>query len=188
MERVRSLGGLYEALSRLTTPVVDTTDILRAQIVLTVSALDHYVHEITRIGMLDVINGSRMTTNAFRRFQVSIEAALTGLTGSGSTWFEDEIRQKHGFLTFQQPDKIADAIRLFSDCQLWPSVASNLNSTTQDVKNHLQLIVERRNKIAHEADLDPSYPGARWPISLTDVERTVEFIENLCETIHAIVT
>ena len=43
--------------------------------------------------------------------------------------------------------------------------ASELNLTGQDVKNRLRAIVNRRNQIVHEADLDPSYPrtGNRWP-------------------------
>lgn len=188
IERVRGLGGLYVALSRLTTPVVDTTDILRAQIVLAVSALDYYVHELTRLGMIEVFNGLRPPTNAFHRFQVTIEAAMLGLTTSGgSSWFEEEIREKHGYLAFQYPDKLADAIRLFSPCELWPSIASRFELPVQDVKNRLHLIVERRNKIAHEADLDPSYPGTRWPISHSDAENTVKFIEDLCEQIHSLV-
>lgn len=188
IERVRSLGGLYLSLARLTTPVIDATDILRAQIVLTVSALDHYVHEITRLGMIEVFNGLRQPTNAFRHFQVTIGAVIIGLETTGdSSWFEQEIREKHSFLAFQYPDKIADAIRLFSPCELWPSVASKFGLSVQDVKIRLQLIVERRNKIAHEADLDPSYPGTCWPITHSDAENAVKFIERLCDHIHSLV-
>ncbi len=186
-ERVRALGGLYAALSRLTTPIVDTSDILRAQIVLAVSALDHYVHEITRLGMLEVLSGARPATGAFRRFQVTMDAALLGISSGkgGASWLEDEIREKHGYLAFQHPDKIADAVRHFSSCELWPSVAAQLKISVEDVKTRLRLIVERRNKIAHEADVDPSYPGSRWPISLQDVENTITFIEQVCEAIQS---
>lgn len=189
IERVRALGGLYEALSRLTTSAVDTSDILRAQIVLAVSALDHYIHELTRLGMLEVFNGVRPSTNAFGRFKITMDAAMAGIAGSGgSSWVEAEIREKHGFLAFQHPDKVAEAIRLFSACDLWPQVAMKLGLSSQDVKNRLRLIVERRNKIAHEADLDPSYPGTRWPISPADASSTVKFIEDICEAIHSVIT
>ncbi len=135
IERVRAIGGLYEALDQLTTPVLDASDLLRTQIVLTVSSLDHYIHEIVRFGMLEVYHGKHLPTDAFQRFQVTIGAAMTGLAGSStSTWFETEIREKHGYLAFQHPDKIADAVRLFSSSELWPSVASQLGLTVQDVK------------------------------------------------------
>lgn len=190
IERVRAIGGLYEALKQLTTPVLDASDLLRTQIVMAVSSLDHYIHEIVRFGMLEIYDGERPPTDAFQRFQVTIGAAMTGLVGSSSSiWFETEIREKHGYLAFQHPDKIADAIRLFSSCELWPLVAAQLGLTVQDVKTRLQLIVERRNKITHEADLDPSYSGigTRWPISCNDTTQAVEFIQNLCEAIHSIV-
>lgn len=190
IERVRSIGGLYDALNQLTTPVLDASDLLRTQIVMAVSSLDHYIHEIVLVGMLEIYDGERPPTDAFQRFQVTIGAAMTGLAGSStSTWFETEIREKHGYLAFQLPDKIADAIRLFSSCELWPSVASQLRLTVHDVKTRLKLLVERRNKIAHEADLNPSYSGigTRWPISRNDTNQTVEFIKNLCEAIHSIV-
>jgi len=176
------------ALVQMTTSVVDATDILRTQIVLSVSALDHYVHEITRLGMIEIFDGLRPPTNAFRRFQVTINAAMIGLGTTGdSSWFEQEIRLKHSFLAFQHPDKIADAIRLFSTCRLWPSVASRFGVSVRDVKSHLEVIVERRNKIAHEADLDPSYPGTRWPISYSDAENAAKFIEKLCKEIHSLI-
>src|SRR3990172_4920646 len=141
IERVHALGGLYNALSRLTTPAVDITDILRAQIVLAVSALDHYIHELTRLGMLEVFNGLRPSTTAFGRFKVTMDAAMAGIAGSGgSSWVESEIREKHGFLAFQHPDKVAEAIRLFSACDLWPQVAMKLGLSSQDVKNRLRLI------------------------------------------------
>lgn len=188
INRVRQLGGLYKALCHLTTPAIDATDILRAQIVLAVSALDHYIHEVTRLGMLEVFNGVRPRTEAFLRFQITMDAAMTGLAGGGgNSWFETEIREKHGYLAFQYPDKIADAIRLLSSCELWQRVASILNLPVQDVKSNLRLIVERRNKIAHEADLDPSYPGTRWPINPDDVENAIDFIEKVCKTIHSVI-
>jgi hypothetical protein len=188
IERVRALGGLYTALSNLTTSALDATDLLRAQIVMAVSALDHYIHEVTRLGMLEVFNGSRPRNNAFLNFQVSMDAAMTGLArGGGSSWFENEIRERHGYLAFQYPERIADAIRLFSSCELWISVASKLGLPVQDVKTRLRLIIERRNKIAHEADLDPSYPATRWPIHHADTKDAVDFIEKVCEAIHSVV-
>ena len=53
-----------------------------------------------------------------------------------------------------------------------------------DVKEQLRLIIDRRNKIAHEADTDPRYPGACWPISEPDVDNALGFIERVCEAAH----
>lgn len=190
INRVKEIGGLYEALSGLTTSIIDASDLLRSQIVMSVSALDHYIHEVTRHGMLEIFDGKRSPTDAFLKFQVSMETLqqLTALAGASRALLENEIREKHSYLSFQHPDRIGDAIRLFYSLPLWPDVASSLSLPVNDVKTRLKLIVERRNKIAHEADMDPSYPGTRWPITRHDIQTTINFIENVCESIHSIIT
>ena len=190
MTRVKALGGLHRAFGELTTPAVDLTDLLRAQIVMMVSALDHYIHEITRVGMLEIYDGTRPQTHAFLRFRVAMGAAMDGFSKPGENeWFDIEIRKRHGYQAFQHPDNIANAVRLFSSCELWRSVALELNLTDQDVKNRLRAIVNRRNQIVHEADLDPSIPGSmnRWSISSVDVTSALDFIQDVCEAIHAVV-
>ncbi len=186
LDRVEHLGGLHKALMALTTSAVDSSDILRAQIVLAVSALDYYVHEITALGMVEIYEQKRPPTNAFLKYRVTLGSlALGGAVPSGSGWFAGEVRERHGFLSFQQPDKIADAVRLFSPIRLWSDVAARLSLTEEATKSKLRLIVDRRNKIAHEADIDPSYPGARWPISEGDAVNTIQFIRVVCDAIHS---
>ena len=51
--RARQLGELVESLRRIITPAIDLSDIWRAQMVLGVSALDHLIHEIARLGMIE---------------------------------------------------------------------------------------------------------------------------------------
>ena len=93
-----------------------------------------------------------------------------------------------GIWLFNILDRIADAIRLFSSCTLWISVASELNLEVEDVKTELQLIVNRRNQIAHEADLDSRTPGGnRFTISPSDTERIINFIQDIGEAIYVVV-
>lgn len=186
--RVDHLGGLHKALLTLTTQAVDASDLLRAQIVLAVSALDFYVHEVTANGMLEVFRGIRPSTAAFEKSRVSVGAMITGYPTGKTDWFEADIRERHSFLSFQQPDKIADAIRLFSDVKLWQSIAATLGQDEGTIKARLRLLVDRRNKIAHEADIDPSYPGARWPIADGDVTDSCKFLRELVDAIHAVIT
>ena len=104
-------------------------------------------------------------------------------------WLEEQIRTSHGHLSFQNPDNIADDIRLISGVSLWNEVCCSTGRLQpQDMlENSLRLIVNRRNQIAHEADLNPSYPGVLWPIDLNMADSAVTFIENLAEAIHAVV-
>ena len=161
---------------------------LSSQIVLSVSALDHYIHAITRTGMLEVYSGIRPATGAFLKFPVSAGVLMgSNSGGSGIALFEEEIRERHSFLSFQQPDKVADAIRLFSSCKLWEEVGAMMESSPSDIKTRLKLIVDRRNKIAHEAALDPNFLDVRWPITSLDADSVTDYISGLCEAVHAVV-
>jgi hypothetical protein len=90
-------------------------------------------------------------------------------------------------LCLQQADKIADAIRYISDKKLWDEVSIQMNKSAKDIKQQLNLIVDRRNKIAHEADIDPTFNiGSRWNIDELLVGDAVDFIELLVESIHQV--
>jgi hypothetical protein len=186
IDRVRELGGFHKAISGLLTAAVDPSDLLRAQHVLAVSALDHFVHEAARLGILQIFDGSRSPTDAYTRFRVSVSALALSSSKAAREALEAEIRLQHSHLSFQQPDRIADAVRLYSDVKLWDEVGALMSRTPKSIKDQLCLVVDRRNKIAHEADLDPGFPGARWPIHASDIEVSVQFIENVCEAINHI--
>lgn len=182
--RARELGELYNSLKAITTPALNTKDLLRSQIVMAVSALDHFVHEVVREGMVEIYEGTRPLVAGFSNFSVSLAEAKASIPASSSVWVDAAIRQSHGYLSFQHPDKIADAIRLIHEPPLWPAIEVRLGVPAKDIKEHLKLIVERRNKIAHEADIDPSFPGQRWPISYRDASSAIEFLKQLVEAIN----
>jgi hypothetical protein len=185
LQRVRSIHAIYLNFSEKVTEIVDLTDILRTEVVLTVSALDYFMHELTRQGMMEVWRRVRPPTPAYLRFSVSLDVVTNLLGGSQvDAYLESEIRTRHGYLAFQHPDKIADAVRLFSEVELWREVGVLMKKDTDDIKKRLKLLVERRNKIAHEADADPSYPGQRWPITTKDAEDAIEFVTELGEAIY----
>jgi len=185
IERVRALGALHDALKKQITVVMDLSDLLRAELVLAVSALDQFVHEVVRIGMLEVHRGARPPTDAFLRFGVSMENVRKANSNPGTEdWLEDEIRDRHRWQSFQSPDKIADALRLVTDLRMWEIIAAKVGETPTDLKNRLSLVIDRRNKIAHEADIDPTF-GRRWPIDPILVGDSVNFVERLAESIYA---
>jgi len=187
--RVRDLIAVHNSLKAQASSVLDLSDMLRASLVLAVSALDYYIHEVVRIGMLEIHRGQRPEPPAFSGFQISLGNARAGINAGQNidSWLEDEIRQRHSYKSFQQPNAIADAVRLICDKKLWEEVSMNMSRPAKDIKQKLILIVDRRNKIAHEADIDPSYPiGDRWPIDELLVNEAVDFLEQVVESIHHI--
>ena len=237
--RVRDLIDLHNSVKAQATGALDVSDMLRAALVLAVSALDYYVHEVVTLGMLEIHRGQRSeptpsantTQSAFSRFNVSLGAArqerlaaidiaswleteieqthgyaflqqsytvaalIPAISSSvvnrlnNASWLEDEIRERLGYQSFQQPKKIAEAIRYISDKNLWDEVANKISRQAQakDIKQQLNSIVDRRNKIAHEADIDPTFNiGNRWNIDEVLVGDAVDFIEQIVESIHQI--
>ena len=187
--RVRELGQLCQALSAITTEALKAEDLLRSQIVMAVSALDHFVHEIVRQGMVAIYEGSRPAVSGFDKFQVSLAEAKARIPSESSKWVDGAIRQRHSYLAFQHPDKIAEAIRLIHGDPLWPAIAARLDMSEQELKERLRLVIDRRNKIAHEADIVPGYSGEeeRWPISYEDAQSATDFLEQVVEAIHDVV-
>ena len=187
--RVRNLGVIHNTLNVQSTAAIDFSDILRSELVMAVSALDHYIHEIVRLGMLEVYRGTRPETSAFLRFQISLESVRQAVSAPTSDdWLDNEIRERHGWRSFQQADHIADAIRLISDISLWEQVSNRLGMPSHDVKEQLNFIVDRRNKIVHEADMDPTPYDTRWPIDEALVDDAINFIEQIAETIYDLLT
>ena len=235
--RVRDLVALHNSVKAQATGALDVSDMLRAALVLAISAVDYYVHEVVILGMLEIHRGNRSeptpspntTQSAFSRFQVSLggarqdrlttidiaswlEAEIQQTQGyeflqqsytvsnliptissrildklNNTSWLESEIRERLGYQSFQQADKIADAIRYISNKKLWDEVALQMTKSAKDIKQQLNSIVDRRNKIAHEADIDPTFNiGSRWNINELLVGDAVDFIEILVESIHQV--
>lgn len=187
LKRARELGDLASAVAAVTTSVIDVSDMWRAQIVLVVSALDHFIHDITRLGMIEIAKGSRQKTDTYLRFQMPFSAVQSALNGvPHENWVGETVREKLSWQSFQDPDKLAEAIRLISAVKLWEVVGIELDMTAADVKTRLKLIVERRNKIAHEADLDPANPGFRWPINAGMATDTINFVESVGKAVFKV--
>lgn len=174
-------------------------ELLRAEWVARVSALDHYVHELVAQRMLAVFESILPKTPAYSAFMLASDAvdrirqALTPMDASAA--FDLEVRRQLGFQSFQYPDKIADGVRMCSTTELWNAVALHQGASQQtkvaiakQIKRQLTTIVDRRNKIAHEGDLQPkALPITPWPISQGDLSIVSEFIEKLVMSIDACV-
>lgn len=195
IQRSRNLTSVFQVLESQTTQALDLSDILRASLVMSVSALDHFIHETARLGMLEAYRGERIRTPAFLRFQVTLGGFFEANTYQDfEVWLDSEIRERHGYQSFQMPDRIAEAVRLIYDQPLWNEVSQNMGIEAQTLRERLVLIIQRRNKIAHEADIMTDHAGQtlysdlRSPIDEPMVASAIDFIEQLVDSIHTIVS
>jgi hypothetical protein len=194
--RCAQLSALHAYLANNVTSAVEPDEILRAEWVARVSALDLYIHELVAQRMLEIFNGYRVASDGYLRFRLSLDTvtrirAAATLSDAGAA-FDLEVRSQLSLNTYQYPDKIADGIRLCSSCELWNSVAAHLGATpasqkgeAKRLKQQLSLVVGRRNQIAHEGDLQPTQLATPWPIAQSDLLFVATLLEKV---VHAIDT
>lgn len=121
---VKNLGTIYDVLKASTTSALDLSDILRAEFVLAVSALDFYIHELVEIGMRESYANRRPHTSMFLNFSVPIGSFFHDtFVLTSHDWLINEVRTKHSFKSFQRPENIAKAIKLISSVNLWEEVS-----------------------------------------------------------------
>lgn len=182
--RVKNLGLIYQNIQTQTTENLD--DILRAQYVMLVSALDHFIHEIVRLGMIETYNNNRTPTKSFKDFilnsdkNILFQKAIMEEKNSG--WLNGQIRHRNGFKSFQEADKIKEALLLILDKDIWEEVSEILDT---DIKRKLNLIIDRRNQISHEADIEPINQELR-EIREDDIIYSIDLIESLVNTIFEV--
>lgn len=195
------LGVLYDSLVTIGIPQPRADELLRAEWVMRLAALDLYVHELLASRMVSQFESGASPYPGFSNFRLSAEAMWrivnASSPGEKSAAFDLDVRAQISHLTFQMPDKIADAIRYTSDVQLWKEIARHQNpgANPAQLQNHqnalnteLSSMVQRRNKIAHEGDLGRTVPREKLPITLgqlmlvrTTVKSLVESMEHVVE-------
>lgn len=192
LESARQLGVIFKAFHGKVTEAIPLDELLRAEIVLVVSALDCYVHDVVRQGMVKTLSLTSGESNAYLAFGVSMHFVkrLLRATESGerANLLDHEVRRLHGFKTFQTSDNISKALSLVGITDIWSKVGVLLGIPAIDVKTRLNLIIDRRNKIAHEGDIDHSMGlTIKYPIDFPTIQKVVTFLESLVKNMHNVI-
>lgn len=151
--RVRDLIALHNSVKAQATGALDVSDMLRAALVLAVSALDYYVHEVVILGMLEIHQGNRSepapsantTQSAFSRFQVTLGGARQERLAAINiaSWLEAEIQQTQGYTFLQQSYKVSELVPTLSS-----RILDRLNNTSW-------LESEIRKQLGHKSFQQP---------------------------------
>jgi RiboL-PSP-HEPN len=193
--RCDHLSTIHSYVSTSTTSALNADELLRSEWVARVSALDLFVHELVTQRMLSIFDGSIETLplkySAFKLPLKTVERLISPAPGTFSRGiFELEVRSQLSKDTFQMPEAIADAVRCCSGVELWNEIALELdanvstkNERAKGLKRQLALIIERRNKIAHEGDIEPSFLRSSNPITRDQLESVSTFIRKIVESI-----
>ncbi|MCX6074099.1 MAG: HEPN domain-containing protein [Campylobacterales bacterium] len=204
IQSCKELYAVYGHLKNNLSYPLDLSDLLRAQVVYAVSALDKLVHELVKKGMVEIFEGKRLKTTTFSNFGISLNTLIKiqevgsiavpqSIEETAIYWFEREISLKHKSLSFQAPDKISEALSLiWLEEHKWQKIHFNIiiqpigslvTMTERDMKTYLKNIVARRNQIVHEADIN-IICNSKDTMDEDEANNIVQFIDALGKSIY----
>ena len=168
-------------------PAMVVSDIMRASVVLTVSAIDAYLHGVARRyaakaaqqnpvppALLDMIKEWRLDPS---------EILELTLSEDGADRFAAKVEEHFADRTLQDPSKVEQVYRILGIPDIWQDVARRLGRPKDDLCRDFAAVVKRRHRIAHEADIDPEGKG---PTKKRALGR--DTASDYCDLIESIVT
>ncbi|PRY18679.1 hypothetical protein [Pseudosporangium ferrugineum] len=194
----RSLATAGQALGQLEVRAFEIDDVFRAAWVQGVAALDHWVRQEVHTRMLLLArNGTADRPSGFAKFEITLD--LVERVHRGELALHEALEMPLWTVlsrtTYQRPDRIKEGLGMVTDAgRLWERVATVLSErpggeavTASDVRGRLNEIVERRNKIAHEYDEDPSDRRGKRQIDAASATATIEWIEQLATAVLEVI-
>jgi hypothetical protein len=183
VKSARQLSGIYDYLVTSLKCPLSFDDLLRSQIVYSVSAFDKFMHDLVRIGMVEIYSGRRVATSKYLSEPISLQIHSDLSTASippKEYIFERAIYQKFKSISYQDPDKIADGLSyIWSEKHKWKRISESIGISDDVARNKLRLIVNRRNSVVHEADIDPVSRNTKLNITKQDSDDITDFLQ-LC--------
>lgn len=207
VEHIKNFGCIYDQII-LEYPLLkkELDDMLRAQVVNIVSAMDCYIHEVVKVGIINTYLGKRTITSKCKNIPITLGnifdiISIENEYKRGTPDYEVNIiscldvllKQMFKSMSFQSVEKIKDALSY-----IWNEdhkMQSIVNSIDYDLKGDskqkkieyleqkLKLIVTRRNQIVHEADWD-YVNNCKYIITKEEVDDIILFVEKFVGTIH----
>lgn len=194
MSSVKQIDVIYQYLEQNNVKTIDLSELLRAEIVLSVSALDNFISDVLHLGLVKTFEGNILIPTDFAKpfndFQIDMQT-LMQITNAGtscekSSCLSNYIRKVNSKNPYQDPRQIESALILLGIRNLWTKLGAELSMKGDDIKRELANIVWQRHKIAHEADFDHLTQSKR----IRDRQPTLQamdFLEKLCASIYSIV-
>lgn len=193
ISEIKKMRDLYNFNSQILSPGIDIDGVLRSEIVFIVSALDQYIHQMILDRMIDIILNNRSNPSSFCKLLLGLDSLnnILNIVNTGNMtdivpFIEQDIKIKLSWRSFQQPDKINEALKMINDKNIWKEVSTLYGMAVNDIKERLSVIVKRRDCIAHEADFDP-VNNCQYSISPSITKEAVNFIIDIVFIMDSII-
>lgn len=171
----------------------DGENIWRSQIIFLDSALDFYLHEITKYGLWKIFKGDWPKTAKYNNLKVKmpfLEKAIENV--DDKSWFNDYVNNEFSRVPMMSFDVVKDQMNLLgisvqevADKAFYCRGAEE--KTVDKLKRRISELYNRRNLIAHQSDRK-SHNAERENITQAEVEAFVEDIKKVVDAIHNVAT
>lgn len=173
--------------------IEDGENIWRSQIVFLDSALDFYLHELTKYGLWKIFKGDWSKTQKYKNLKVKmpfLENAIENV--DDKSWFNDYVDKEFSMVPMMSYDAVKYQMNLLGINVL--EVANEAfycrgaeEKTVDKLKRRINELYYRRNLIAHQSDRK-SHNAEREKITLAEVDAFVEDIKKIVDAIHSVAT
>lgn len=165
-------------------------DVLRSQVIFLDSALDFFIHEVTKYGMVQIYQGVWEKTERYDNFTIRLGEISNFLRNpEQENWFLDIVNDAYAEDTFMSANAVIGQLNLIG--VKWQNVADrafyeqgSTTSTKDKFKQTLNTLFRRRNQIAHQADFLHE-TGEKIDIAHEDVEKYIADIEKIVSAVAA---
>ncbi len=133
-------------------------NIWRAQVVFLASALDFYMHELTKYGLCEIYNENWNRTDKYNNIQVNMKVIEKALkSGEDIDWFLEYINNYYQTITMVSYESVKEQFNLLGiDLKAVADKAfyqiGGTERTKDKMKRRLNELFYRRNIIAHQTD------------------------------------
>lgn len=208
IDEVKKLSAIYDYLEqhvRLDPIEYGLYELIRHQLIAAVSAMDLYFHTVVRMGIIEIFNGKRISTEKFKNHPIRVEIMMKIVDHSNrksiitdpeelpENIISKEFLAQKKTEAYQDPTKIKDALSyIWNEPHKFQKIALEMAKIDKmidekSLTERLKLICTRRNQIVHENDKDLSTFVLR-PISKKDVLESVEFLRKFVGAVHSLIT
>ena len=174
----------------------ELSELLRAALVMAVSALDRYCHELVTSKIIGELKKPEdHIASELRKMEIPLIKAVEAIRHARKpdsrpmnmvkAILQDKI---HRNFTLQKAGDIEQALHMVGINQLWTSCGTTMGEKPEQIKRKLNSIVRRRDSIVHEGDLVKHRKGGSLtlnPIKFQVIHRDIDWIKKLVEAIDA---
>ena len=115
VEAIQTINAQFDVVDELleSGKVIEGENIWRAQIIFLASALDFYMHELTKYGLCEIYNENWIHTDKYENLQVNMKAIEIALkSGEDIDWFLEYINNYYRAITMVSYESVKDQLNL----------------------------------------------------------------------------